>query len=398
MIQQYGVSGCKPGKEKEVIFSIMKRVETRMNTREALAITSAFQRGGTMAGYVYVEARKQDDVMAATDGITFAYPRPKMALIPVNEMPDLLRTKQTKMLEPGMYVRIKRGKYQGDLAQIEDVESNGLDVTVRIVPRLDYGLNEDSNAAPGDGSKRKRGIRMTGSTPANRPPQRLFSEVEAKKKHARHLTAGLKVGTKEFTYLNDTYVDGFLIKDLKLQMLITEDVNPTLEEVTKFTIGVDDGTDSLDLAALAATLKANKSDQAYLPGDMVEIYQGEQQGVSGKAVSVHHDIVTLKVSDGELKGQIVEAPIKSLRKMFRDGDHVKVIGGSKYHDEVGMVIKVKDDRVTILSDSTNQEITVFGKDLRAATESSAVLADSKYDLYDLVQLEYVSLFPPATSL
>ncbi len=375
---------CKIGKEKEVVFSIMKRFEDRLNTREPLAITSAFERGGTMAGFIYVEARKQGDVRAAVEGVNFAYLGKPMVLVPVPEMPDLLRTRKSKSLVPGNYVRIKRGKYAGDLALVDEVVPNGLDVSVKIVPRLDYGLNEDSGAP--DSAKRKRRGGLPGNPLAARPPQRLFSEVEAKKKHAKQLSVGHRLGGKEFTYMNDTYIDGFLIKDMKIQHLETE-VNPTLEEVTKFTAGGEDGTDTLDLAALAATLKANKSSQAYLPGDMVEIYQGEQQGVCGKAVSVHGDIVTLKVSEGPLKGQTVETPMKGLRKLFREGDHVKVIGGSKYHEEVGMVTRVKDDRVTIISDSNNQEITVFSKDLREATDSSGALGISKYDLFDLVQLE-----------
>lgn len=375
---------CKPGKEREVVFAIMKRFEDRLHTREPLQITSAFERGGTMAGYVYIEARRQGDILTATEGITFAYPRTKMVLIPVNEMPDLLRTVKSKSLEPGMYVRIKRGKYAGDLAQVDALETNGLDVSVRIVPRIDYGINENKNAS---GDKRKRPGGIAGIKSNTRPPPRLFSETEAKRRNPKELTIGRGLGGKEFTYSGETYIEGFLVKDFKIQYLQTEDVNPTLEEVTRFTTGGEDGTDTLDLAALAATLKSTKNAHAYLPGDMVEIYQGEQQGVYGRATAVHGDIVTISVTEGELRGQRVEAPMKSLRKMFRDGDHVKVIGGSKYQDEVGMVIKVKDDRVTFLSDSNNQEITVFSKDLREATDSGITLRFAKYDLHDLVQLE-----------
>jgi transcription elongation factor SPT5 len=93
-------------------------------------------------------------------------------------MPDLLRVQKSEELLPGGWVRIKRGKYQGDLAQIEEVETNGLNVTVRLVPRLDYGMNEDANALVGPDAKRKRG-----ALSAVRAPQRLFSEAEAKKKH-----------------------------------------------------------------------------------------------------------------------------------------------------------------------------------------------------------------------
>ena len=343
-----------------------------------------------MAGYVYVEARRQADVMHAVDGVTNCYPRSKLILVQISEMPDLLRTQKSKSLDPGMYVRIKRGKYQGDLAQVEEVETNGLEVECRLVPRLDYGQNEDTNGpvlSAADAAKRKRANAFGRNSVPGRPPQRLFSDYEAKKKHSKYLTQQSSYNTKEFQYMGDRYVSGFLVKTFKIQHLQTEDVNPTLEEVTKFTAGADDGTENLDLQALAQTLKQSSAAASYLPGDSVEIYQGEQRGVFGKAVSVHRDIVTLRVTEGDMRGQSIEAPVKTLRKRFREGDHVKVVGGSKYQDEVGMVVRIKDDRVTLLSDANNQEITVFSKDLRAAADSAITHSASKFDLHDLVQLE-----------
>ena len=66
---------------------------------------------------------------------------------------------------------------------------------------------------------------------------------------------------------------------------------------------------------------------------------------------------------------------------------VKVIGGSKYRDELGMVVRIKDDRVTILTDMTMQEITVFSKDLRVADDIGVDGKLGQYDVHDLVQLE-----------
>jgi transcription elongation factor SPT5 len=374
----------KHGKEAEVINLVMKRYADRMDSREPLRITSAFGRGGsTMAGYIYVEARQQADVFAATEDISFCYPRTKCEMVPLSQMPDLLRTTPPKALETGMWVRIKRpAKYAGDLAQIEDAESNGSDVTVKIIPRIDYGLEEDLN---GPASKRKRpGF---GGIVGPRPPQRLFSEIDARKKMGRYLQHMTTLGRQHYNFQNEQYIDGFLIKDMKVSALQTDDVNPTLEEVSRFASGDNEGHDNLDLASIAASLKANTATSDYLPGDKVEIYQGEQQGVRGQAVSVRGDIVTIKVTEGDLQGQRIEAPVKGLRKLFKEGDHVKVIGGSKYHDEVGMVVRVKDDRVTMLTDSNNHEITVFSKDLREASDSSSAQGYSKYDLYDLVQLD-----------
>ena len=384
---------CKPGKEREVVFGIMKRVEAKASSKNPLPIISAFERGGTMIGYVYIEARKQADILTALDGLSNVYPRTKVVLVPIKEMPDLLRVTKSQQLQPGGYVRLKRGKYAGDLAQIDDVETNGLEATLRIVPRLDYGLNEDANApmidngVKGDAQKRKRQRGLGLVNPASKPPQRLFSDVEAKKKHSKYLQSISTFDRKHWTYLNDTYINGFLIKDFKIQHVITQNVNPTLEEVTRFTAGAEDGTENLDLAALASSIKNNTANDNYLPGDMVEVYEGEQQGVVGKAVSVRGDIVTLSVTDGELRGQSIEVPTKGLRKRFREGDHVKVIGGSRYRDEVGMVVRIKDDRVTILSDLSMQEITVFSKDLREASDSGVAGGLGRYDIHDLVQLE-----------
>lgn len=384
---------CKPGKEKEIVFALTKRIEERGGFKNALPIISAFERAGSMAGYVYLEARRQADVLSALDGIMNVYPRTKVVLVPIKEMPDLLRVTRTESLAVNGYVRMKRGKYAGDLAQIDEVETNGLEATLKIVPRLDYGQNEDNNAPMVDGGirgelqKRKRAGAMGLNNTSIRPPPRLFSDIEAKKKHQKYLVQMSSFDKKSWQYLGETYVNGYLIKDFKIQHLVTENVNPTLEEVTRFTTEKEDGTENLDLSALAQTLKKGTANENYLPGDFVEVYEGEQSGVVGKAVSVRGDIVTISVTDGDLRGQQIEVPQKGLRKRFKEGDHVKVIGGSKYRDEVGMVVGIQGDTVTLLSDLSLQEISVFSKDLREASDSGVAGGLGRYDIHDLVQLD-----------
>lgn len=375
---------CKEGKEREVIFSITKRIEERLGTKDQLAITSAFERANSNApirGYIYVEAQRQADIEKALDGMLNVYPRTKMQLVEIKEMPDLLRVKKSDPLEPGSYVRLKRPvKYAGDLAQIIDVTENGLEVRVRFVPRLDYGAHEDLQGNQLDAQgKRKR------PTAGPRPPPRLFSEVEAKRRHARYLTGNPQ--TKVWQYMGDEYVNGFCEKDVKIQLLQTKEVNPTLEEVSRFATGGENGVENLDLKALASSLKDSTASSTYLPGDIVEIYEGEQKGVAGKVINIHGDIVTMNVTDGDLRGQTIEVPQKGLRKRFRQGDHVKVIGGSRYRDEVGMVVKISQDRVTLLTDQDNREVTVFSKDLRESSDSGGAGSLGQFELWDLVQLD-----------
>ena len=370
---------CKPGKEKEAVFAVTKRIEEWARTKTPVPIISTFERGH-ISGYIYVESRKQADVYTSLDGISIVYPRSKITLVPIKEMPDLLRVIPTKPLVNGSYVRIKKGKYQGDLAQVDDSEPNGNTASVRLVPRLDYGLNEEND-------KKRNHDRAFGPNKVVRPPQRLFSEAEAKKKESRYLESLSTFDKKQWRYRNENFINGFLIKDFKLNQLQIDNVDPKLEEVTMFASGAADGTENLDLAALQATLKNKASSESYQPGDAVEVYEGEQQGVVGKVLSVRADIASIRITEGDLNGQSIEVPVKGLRKQFKEGDHVKVIGGSRYADEVGMVVRIKNDTVTILSDLSMQEITVFSKDLREASDTGTAGSLGKYDLHDLVQLE-----------
>lgn len=375
---------CKEGKEREVVLSIMKRIEERIGTKDELAITAAFERGGAqsvMKGFIYVEAQRQTDILVALDGMLNVYPRSKMTLVDIKDMPELLRVTKTPTLEPGAWVRLRRpAKHSGDLAQVLDVTENGLEARVRFIPRLDYGMRDEALSSLSSDGKRKRP-----GAAGPRPPQRLFSEIEARKRHPRFIQGNPTTNT--WSYMGDEFENGFQVKDVKIQQLVVTDVNPSLEEVTRFASGAEDGTENLDLKALAASLKDSNTLVTYLPGDIIEVYSGEQRGVVGKATNVQGDIVTMSVTEGDLEGQTIEVPIKGLRKRFKIGDHVKVIGGSKFRDEVGTVVKISEDRVTLLTDQTNTEVTVFSKDLREASDIGGQGSLGQFSLHDLVQLD-----------
>jgi len=378
---------CKEGKEREVVFSVMKKIEELFGTKGELGITAAFERGGpnsVMKGYIYVEALRATDIMVALDGMLNVYPRSKMMLIEIKDMPDLLRVTKTPTLEPGAWVRLRRpAKHAGDLAQVVDVTENGLEARVRFIPRIDYGVRDDSGNPMSADGKRKRNPGM----PGPRAPQRLFSEAEARKRAGGRLHGSTH--TNVWSFNGDDFEQGFQVKDIKIQQLTVKDVNPTLDEVTKFTRS-EDGNENLDLKALAASLKDSSVNTTFIPGDVVEVYDGEQKGVFGKATNVQGDIVTLAVTEGELTGQSIEVPTKALRKRFKLGDHVKVIGG-RFRDEVGMVIKIEDDRVTFLTDQNNSEVTVFSKDLREASDIGGQGSLGQYSLLDLIQLDAITV-------
>lgn len=127
-----------------------------------------------------------------------------------------------------------------------------------------------------------------------------------------------------------------------------------MEEVTKFASGTDE-TDGLDLSSLAAGIKAASKMSLFEAGDLVEVFEGEQAGVHGTIESVTNHIATIVSSYADLKGQRLEVPVRSLRKRFKSGDHVKVANG-RYKDDTGMVVRIVDDQVTILSDMSMKEV------------------------------------------
>lgn len=374
---------CRPGKEREVIMAIQKRLDDMVRAGQRPKVYSAFERGGTMTGYIYVEADAKHDMITVIETIPNVFMGQAQIAIEVNERQDLLRKRRRTPLEEGKFVRMVRPPlYKGDLAKVVEVHGNGLDCTVQVVPRLDYGLTEDANAAAAN--KRKRG---GFGRPMERPPQKLFSEADAKKRHMKHLSQVGSGNQRAYTYKGEDYQNGFLIKEVKVNWVTSENVNPRMDEMQFFAVTGADGTETLDLVAVQAAQKAAQTGSSFVSGDNVEIYDGEQKGLRGTTVTVTGDIVTIRVTEGDLKGRRIETPVRTLRKLFREGDHVKVIGGSRYIDEVGLVTKIKEDKVTLLCDSTQAEITVFSKDLKRAADSATLGNDSDFDLYDLVQIE-----------
>jgi transcription elongation factor SPT5 len=297
---------------------------------------------------IYVEARSSQQVSQACNGLVGVYPSRGISLVPIEEMASLLQIKKQDLtVTPGSWVRIKRGRYQGDLAQVMDITENGEDVGLKFIPRIDLNPRDDL-----DGKKRKKP--GTGSA-TMRPPQRFFNYEEVVKVWGRKQVSKRN---QVYVFQNDTYKDGFIEKDFKLSGLVLENVNPTLDEITRFTRG-QDGTEienRVDLSIIAeASRKAAIS--VLQPGDHVEVFEGEQSGVHGVVQEIAQDVVTITAVGVDIDGQKVDLPARSVRKRFKPGDHVKVMTGQNA-DETGLVVSVMDNIVTFLSDMSMQEVRI----------------------------------------
>ncbi|KAF8957531.1 hypothetical protein BDZ97DRAFT_1906781 [Flammula alnicola] len=370
----------KPGRERDIVFSLMRKAIDVEYSARPLNIMSAFQRD-SLPGMIYVEARSAKQVQQACIGLVGVYPSRGIQLVPIEEMASLLQIRrQETTLTPGTWVRIRRGKYAGDLAQVVDLTDTGEDVGLRLVPRIDMNPRDDGSLDPSS-KKRKKAALGAGSV---RPPQRLFNFEEIIKVYGRK---NVTKRNQAYVFQNETYKEGFLEKDFKSSALITEDVNPTLDEITQFTRRQDGGDDNVVNLSVIAEASRKAAIAVLQPGDHIEVFEGEQAGVHGVLDEIAGDVVTITAQGLDLDGQKMEMPARSVRKRFKPGDHVKVMAGQNA-DETGLVVSVSDNVVTFVSDMSMQEISVFSKDLREAAEvGSGSNIVGNYELYDLVQLD-----------
>ena len=77
-----------------------------------------------------------------------------------------------------------------------------------------------------------------------------------------------------------------------------------------------------------------------------------------------------------------------LQKAFKSSDHVKITGGT-FTGETGLVVKIDNDVIYIVSDNSMKEMKVKAKDVQLAHEVATGLdALGQFELHELVQLDF----------
>ena len=360
----------RPGKEKELVRKLLKKKLNLDRTmgKKKLKILSIFQRDN-YSGRIYIEAPKQSVIEKFCNGVPDIFISQKL-LIPVQELPLLLKPNKSDdvTLEEGNYVRIKRSIYKGDLAVVDQISENNLEVMLKMVPRLDYGKFDEIDQVSGQRKARR-------PTFAHRPPPQLFNPTMALRLDQANL---YKRDDRHFTYKNEDYVDGYLYKSFRIQHVETKNIQPTVEELARF--GSNDG--AVDLTTISQTIKkAQAANVTFQPGDRVEVLNGEQRGSKGIVTKTTTDIATIRLPDFPTKP--LEFPISTLRKIFQPGDHVTVVNGD-HQGDAGLVLAVKQGQVTFMSNQTREEVTITANNLTKSMDSTPT--SSEYSLHDIVEL------------
>lgn len=110
---------CKIGEERATAISLMRKFIAYQFTDTPLQIKSVVA-PEHVKGYIYVEAYKQTHVKQAIEGVgnlRLGYWNQQM--VPIKEMTDVLKVvKEVANLKPKSWVRLKRGIYKDDIAQV----------------------------------------------------------------------------------------------------------------------------------------------------------------------------------------------------------------------------------------------------------------------------------------
>lgn len=356
---------CRIGEEKSTVLLLMRKFIAFQYTEEPLQIKSVVAPEG-VKGYIYIEAYKQTHVKQAINGVgNLRMGQYQQTMVPIKEMTDVLRvTKEQAQLKPKQWVRLKRGLYKDDLAQVDFINVAQNYVHLKLIPRVDYTRKRGALRST-EQEKRKK---------SRKPAPKLF-DIDA----IRALGGEVSTDGDYLIFEGNRYSrKGFLYKSFAKSALIIDGVKPTLSELEKFA----ESNDTLEQECVTI----DDSAHSFSPGDNVEVCEGELIHLQGRVIAVDGNKITMLPTHEDLKDPL-EFPSHELRKYFKMGDHVKVISGN-YEGDTGLIVRVEDDVVLLFSDLTMHELKVRPQDLQLCTDmATGVDSLGQFQWGDLVLLD-----------
>lgn len=130
---------CLQGMEKQTVLRIMNKFLAFQHTDEPLQIRSVVA-PEHVKGMIYIEAFKQTHVKTLIEGISaLKIGMYQQKMVAIKEMTDVLRVvKEQTGLKRKQWVRLKRGIFKDDLAQVDYVDMTQNTVSLKLLPRIDY--------------------------------------------------------------------------------------------------------------------------------------------------------------------------------------------------------------------------------------------------------------------
>ncbi|XP_021805662.1 putative transcription elongation factor SPT5 homolog 1 [Prunus avium] len=358
---------CAIGREREAAVCLMQKYidKPELQIRSAVALDH-------LKNFIYIEADKEAHVREACKGLRNIFAQ-KINLVPIREMTDVLSVESKAIdLSRDTWVRMKIGTYKGDLAKVVDVDNVRQKVTVKLIPRID--LQAIANKLEGREVVKKK---------AFVPPPRFMNIDEARELHIRVERRRDPMTGDYFENINGMlFKDGFLYKAVSMKSISSQNIHPTFDELEKFRKPGENGDG--DIAGLS-TLFSNRKKGHFMKGDTVIVIKGDLKNLKGWVEKVEEETVHIRPEMKELP-KTLAINEKELCKYFEPGNHVKVVSGTQ-EGSTGMVVKVEQHVLIILSDITKEHIRVFADDVVESSEvTSGITRIGAYELHDLVLL------------
>ncbi|KAG7573568.1 Spt5 transcription elongation factor N-terminal [Arabidopsis suecica] len=364
---------CAIGREREVAVCLMQKIIDRgseFKIRSAIALDH-------LQNYVYIEADMEAHVKEAIKGMRNIYANQKILLVPIKEMTDVLSVESKAIdLSRDTWVRMKLGIYKGDLAQVVDVDNVRKRVTVKLIPRID--LQALANKLEGRENVKKK---------AFAPPPRFMNIDEARELHIRVEHRRDPMTGDHFENIDGMlFKDGFLYKKVSTKSIAAQNITPTFDELERFKRPNENGEiDFVD----PSTLFANRKKGHFMKGDAVIVIKGDLINLKGWIEKVDEENVLIRPNMKGLPNPIAVNE-RELCKYFEPGNFVKVVSGI-HIGGTGMVVKVDQHMLIILSDTTKEHIRVFADHVAKSAEvTNGVTKIGDYELHDLVILSDMS--------
>ncbi|CAN8246881.1 unnamed protein product [Cochlearia groenlandica] len=364
---------CAIGREREVAVCLMQKFIDRGSDLQIRSVVAPDH----LKNFIYVEADKESHVKEAIKGMRNIYANQKILLVPIREMTDVLSVESKAIdLSRDTWVRMKLGTYKGDLAKVVDVDNVRQRVKVKLIPRIDL----QALASKLDG-------REVAKKKAFVPPPRFMNIDEAREMHIRVERRRDPMTGDYFENIGGMlFKDGFLYKQVSLKSITAQNVTPTFDELEKFNKPSENGES--DIGGLS-TLFANRKKGHFMKGDAVIVIKGDLKNLKGWVEKVDEENVFIR---SEMKGlpDPLTVIARELCKYFEPGNHVKIISGT-HEGTTGMVVKVDQHVLIILSDTSKEHVRVFADHVVESSEViTGVTKIGEFELHDLVLLDNLS--------
>ncbi|XP_024365722.1 putative transcription elongation factor SPT5 homolog 1 [Physcomitrium patens] len=361
---------CNLGHEREAAICLMQKYIDQDQINQPLLIKSAIALDH-LKGYLYIESEKEAYVRQACRGMRMIYSQ-KVTLVPIKEMTDVVSVeKKLVEIDQDTWVRVKIGIYKGDLAKVVDVDHVRQRAQIKLIPRIDLQALAAKLEGRDDMKKRPR-------------PAPRFISIQDVKDLRIPVERKRDGSTGELfdQFGGMMFKDGYLYKYVSLKTIDAKGVEPSLDELQRFQKPGEDGMDALGLPPSAI-----KNRGKFMKGDAVVVIEGDLRNLMGVVEKVDDDNVYIVPKYKDLKETLVFKE-KQLQKFFKTGDHVKVIAGN--HDgATGMIVKVQNNVITLLSDTTREDLRVFAHNIVESSEvTSGITKLGDYELHDLVALDH----------